>query len=263
VGLFRGFLAPFRGGAFIARKGLWAYLVLPVLLDLALGVATIYFVQGYLRQESYVSAPLATTPVVGGAILVILTALASAIIFLIFQPILTAVFCDRLCERVEEQVRGSAPKVPFFASTGRAIVHGILKAALYGIAVAVGFFLFGFGLGVGSLFGVALGGLFLAYDGFDYPLARRGATFGKKWAYLVRHPAQTIGFGAGATLLYLVPLAFLVAPPFVAAGATILFVESGEAEAEAGKGAGKPAAGAAEPTATEQDGGKAVAKPGA
>ena len=70
---------------------------------------------------------------------------------------------------------------------------------------------------------MALAGLFIAYDGFDYPLSRRGASFGKKWAYLASHPAQTIGFGVGATLLYLVPLAFFVAPPFVAAGATMVF----------------------------------------
>src|SRR5947207_11970084 len=80
--------------------------------------------------------------------------------------------------------------------------------------------------GIGAIVGLALAGLFIAYDGFDYPLSRRGASFGEKWRYLVTHPAQTIGFGAGATLLYLVPLALFVAPPFVAAGATMVFVES-------------------------------------
>jgi uncharacterized protein involved in cysteine biosynthesis len=79
--------------------------------------------------------------------------------------------------------------------------------------------------GVGSLVGVGLGAIFLAYDGFDYPLSRRGATFGKKWAYLARHPAQTLGFGLGSTILYLIPLAVFVAPPFVAAGATLVFLE--------------------------------------
>ena len=74
--------------------------------------------------------------------------------------------------------------------------------------------------GIGAIAGVALAGLFIAYDGFDYPLSRRGASFGKKWAYLATHPAQTIGFGVGATLLYLIPFALFVAPSFVAAGAT-------------------------------------------
>jgi len=84
--------------------------------------------------------------------------------------------------------------------------------------------------GIGAIAGVALAGLFIAYDGFDYPLSRRGASFGRKWAYLATHPVQTIGFGMGATLLYLVPFALFVAPSFVAAGATALFVEGGEDE---------------------------------
>ncbi len=199
-----------------------------------------FYVQRYLREESYVANPMANTPVVGWLILIGLTVLASAIIFLIFQPVLTAVFCDRLSERVERDVKGSAPTAAFLASTGRAIVHGILKAALYGIAVAVGFFLFGFGLGFGSLFGLALGGLFIAYDGFDYPLSRRSATFGKKWAYLALHPGQTIGFASGATVLYLIPFAVFVAPPFVAAGATLAFLES-EGGAQTGQADGRPA----------------------
>src|SRR5262249_40286933 len=69
--------------------------------------------------------------------------------------------------------------------------------------------------------GLGLGALFLAYDGFDYPLARRGLGFGAKWAYLARHPGLTIGYGIGTTLLYLVPLAFVVAPPCAAAGAPL------------------------------------------
>ena len=32
--------------------------------------------------------------------------------------------------------------------------------------------------GIGAIVGVALAGLFIAYDGFDYPLSRRGASFG-------------------------------------------------------------------------------------
>jgi len=104
-------------------------------------------------------------------------------------------------------------------------VHGLLKLVLYGLALVVGLGLTAVS-GIGSLVGVGLGALFLAYDGFDYPLSRRGASFGKKWAYLARHPAQTLGFGLGATLLYLIPLAVFVAPPFVAAGATLVFLEA-------------------------------------
>jgi len=176
------------------------------------------------------------------------------------------VFADRLCGRVEKLERGIAPEAPFFASTAQAIVHGLLKLVLYAIALVTGLALTAV-TGIGSLVGLGLAALFLAYDGFDYPLARRGATFGAKWAYLVRHPVQTIGFGAGSTLLYLIPFAFLVAPPFAAVGATLVFLEAearsgkdGKTPGQDGKPTGpetgtttpeKPVSGAASPPAVE------------
>ncbi len=247
MGFVRGFLAPFRGGIYVARRGLWAYLVVPILLDLALGIAAIYGAQHYWRQEPIVAEPLVHNPVIGWLILIGLSLLVGAVIFLVFQPLLVAVFNDRLCGRVEKNERGSSPEAPFFASTGQALVHGLLKLVLYVIALVVGFALTAVTV-VGGLVGVGLAALFLAYDGFDYPLARRGASFGAKWAYLVRHPAQTVGFGLGATMLYLVPFAFLIAPPFAAVGATLAFLD---AEAKAGRKAGQAAPSAAGKPAAE------------
>jgi CysZ protein len=223
--LLRGFLAPFRGGGLIARHRLWHYLVLPLLLNLALGIAALFLAGRYWREEAFVGEQLIKAPAVGWLILVVLTIVSGVVLFLVAQPLLSAVFSDRLSERVERQLRGSAPTAPFFASTGRALAHGLLKLVLYALAMLMAFVLSLWTAGIGAIAGVALAGLFIAYDGFDYPLSRRGASFGKKWAYLATHPAQTIGFGAGATLLYLVPFALFVAPSFVAAGATALFVE--------------------------------------
>jgi uncharacterized protein involved in cysteine biosynthesis len=78
---------------------------------------------------------------------------------------------------------------------------------------------------VGGGLGLALYAIFLAFDGFDYPLSRRGISFGGKWRYLARHPAQTLGYCAGASALYLVPLAAIVAPSFAAVGATLVYLE--------------------------------------
>jgi uncharacterized protein involved in cysteine biosynthesis len=231
VGFFRGFLAPFRGGLYVSRHRLWPYLLLPLVLDLALGAATMFASARYWREE--LASTLTTSPVIGWIFLAVMTVLGGIVLFLVAQPILLAVFTDRLSERVERSVRGTAPTVPFIASTGRALVHGLLKLVLYGIALLVGLGLTAL-TGVGSLVGVGLGAIFLAYDGFDYPLSRRGATFGKKWAYLARHPAQTLGFGLGSTILYLIPLAIFVAPPCVAAGATLVFLEV-DGGAKAGK----------------------------
>jgi uncharacterized protein involved in cysteine biosynthesis len=237
VGLVRGFLAPFRGGAFIARNRLWHYLVLPVLLAVALGVTTMILAGHYWREEQWVGEQLVKAPAIGWLVLVVLTVLSGAVLFLVTQPVVSAVLSDRLSERVERQLRGSAPSAPFFSSAGRALAHGLLKLVLYGLAMVAAVVLSLWTAGIGAVVGVALAGLFIAYDGFDYPLSRRGASFGKKWAYLALHPGQTIGFGCGATLLYLIPFGLFVAPSFVAAGATLAFVESEGAGAQGGSGA--------------------------
>jgi len=232
VGLFRGFVAPFRGGVFIARRRLWAYLVAPVLLDMALGVGTLFAAARYWRAEGFVGEQLAKAPAVGWLILAVLTLVSGVVLFVVAQPIVSAAFSDRLSDRVEREVQGQAPSPKLLASVGRALAHGLLKLVLYGMAMLVGFVLSLWTAGIGALAGIMLSAIFLAYDGFDYPLSRRGVTFGGKWAYLAVHPAQTLGFGLGATLLYLIPFALFVAPPFGAAGATLAFLD-GEAPKKA------------------------------
>jgi CysZ protein len=221
-GLYNGFLAPFRGGLYVARQGLWRFLVLPILVNLALAAGALWAAATFWREE--LSQNLTSSPVLGWIFLVVVTALGGVVVFVVLQPVLGAVFNDRLSERVEVKVRGSAPSAPFLASTGRALLHGLLKLFFYAIALTVGLVLTAI-TGIGSLAGVGLGVLFLAYDGFDYPLSRRNLGFGAKWAYLARRPGLTLGYGLGATLLYLVPLAFVVAPPFAAVGATLAFLE--------------------------------------
>ena len=201
------------------RQRLWAYLFVPLLLNLALAAGALWAASVYWRQE--LNQHLTHSPVLGWLFLVVTTALGGIVLFVALQPVLGAIFNDRLSEKVEALVRGT---VPFFASTGKAVVHGLLKLLLYAVALVTGLALTAV-VGVGVPVGLGLGALFLAYDGFDYPLARRGLGFGAKWGYLARHPGLTVGYGIGTTLLYLVPLAFVVAPPCAAAGATLAFLD--------------------------------------
>jgi uncharacterized protein involved in cysteine biosynthesis len=225
VGFVRGFLAPFRGGAYVANRGLWRYLILPVVLGAALAGAAAVLVGRYWRAEPWMADLLEKTPTLGWIALVVFTGLGALVLFLVAQPLFVSVFLDRLSERVERDVRGKAPVAPLLASTVRALVHALLKLALYGVALAVGLLLTAL-TGVGSIVGVGLAAVFLAYDAFDYPLSRRSASFGAKWSYLARNPLQTIGFAIGATVLYLIPLALFVAPAFSAVGATLAFLDA-------------------------------------
>jgi uncharacterized protein involved in cysteine biosynthesis len=205
------------------RHPLKRYLLVPFLLGLGLAGATMFAARRYWSQE--LASMVSSTPVLGQFFLAIMTVIGGVVLFLIAQPLLLAVFSDQLSERVERDVLGKAHTVPFLTSTGRALVHGLLKLVLYGIALVVGLGLTAVTGGLGSLIGIALGGLSLAYDGFDYPLARRGASFGAKWAFLARNPGLTVGYGIGATVLYLIPLAVFVASPFAAVGATLAYID--------------------------------------
>jgi len=224
MGLFRGFFAPFRGGLYVLRHPLKRYLLVPFVLSVALAIVTMIAARRYWSQE--LASVVSGSPVLGNFFLGIMTVVGSVVLFLIAQPLLLAVFSDQLSERVERDVLGKAHTVPFLTSTGRALVHGLLKLVLYGIALVVGLGLTAVTGGLGSLIGIALAALSLAYDGFDYPLARRGASFGAKWAFLARNPGLTIGYGVGATVLYLIPFAVFVASPFAAVGATLAYIDT-------------------------------------
>jgi len=234
MGFFRGFLAPFRGGLYVLRHPLKRYLIIPFALSVALAVGAMYKVHGWLAADLRGPNPLfhAAAPI-DTLVIGILTLLGGVILFLIGQPILNAVFVDRLSERIERDVMGTVPEAPFWKSVAQALMHGLLKLLFYGIALVTSMLLFSATGGLGVLIGMALGGLSLAYDGFDYPLARRGASFGAKWAFLARNPALTIGYGIGASILYLIPFAVFVASPFAAAGATLAYIDMEKAAAPA------------------------------
>jgi len=228
MGLFRGFFAPFQGAAFLAREKMLHLVILPVLLNLGLAVGAAWAAAKWVRPELARGTGTAATSGLGTVFFVALTVLGALVLFVVFQPLLGAVFNDYLSERVERQVASNSgadvPRPRFFASVGRALSHGVLKLVLYGLAVVLGLLLTP--AGIGPIVGVSLGALFLAYDGFDFPLSRRSAGFSAKWRYLALHPAQTIGYGLGATFLYFVPLALVVAPPLAAAGATLVYLET-------------------------------------
>jgi CysZ protein len=231
--IVRGFVAPFRGALFVARHGLWGYLVAPVLINLALvvlaGWAGGRWGTGWLDLDVGTSA----VSVAGRMLVWLAVALVALVLFLVLQPILTGPFVDLLSEKCERIVRGHAPSPGVMRAAVLAVGHGALKSGLY--VAALGFTLVAGALtGVGAVIGAVVYAAFIAFDAFDYPLARRNVSFMGKWRYLLSRPGQTVGYCCGAVLLYLVPLlvswvvpwAAVVAPAFAAVGATLLHLDS-------------------------------------
>lgn len=223
MGFFRGLWAPFRGVAFVAQHGLWAYIVAPFFLNAALIGGTM--VLGVHIARTRLAPAVLATSTLANIGLWVMAAFFALVLFVVVQPVLGAPFLDALSEKVEVLVRGGHPRVGFWTSVWRSLVHGALKLLCYALALAV---VLGLGAltGIGGGIAAALSAVMLAYDGFDYPLARRNASFGRKWQYLVLHPGQTLGYCVGASLLYLVPPALVVAPAFAAVGATLAFLDT-------------------------------------
>ncbi len=229
VGFVRGFLAPFRGGAFVLRHRLWHYLVLPIMLDVALAVSRRVPGRALLarRRRSSVSSCI-KAPAVGWLILVVLTVRRRRWCFS-WWPSRSCSPCSPIgCPSGSSaSVRGTAPTAPFLASTGRALVARPaqarpLRAGARGWRSAL-----------------------TADDRASVP-GRRGARRSLPRVRRVRLPAlpsrarasarsgptscgtprRRSAYGLGATLLYLIPFAIFVAPPFAAVGATLVFVEA-------------------------------------
>jgi len=216
VGLFRGIWAPFRGALFVARHKLWWHVLLPFIINLVLAVGAGLFaadlVQSQLEYEGFWQW-----------IAVIVVAL---LLFIFGQPVIAAPFVDILTEKVEVIVTGKTESMSLVKSIFLALWHGLLKSGLYAVGLLVTAVLF-MTTGVGGLFGTVLTALFLAYDGFDYPLARRISGFRRKWRYLLlENPGQTLGYATGASVMFMVPFAALIAPPFAAVGATLAFLDA-------------------------------------
>lgn len=219
VGLVRGLWAPFRGAAFIARHGLWGYLALPVLANV-LVAALAGYLAFWATDRWFPSEPEGWAHVGKLAFAAFLTVPA----FLALYPLVSAPFVDLLSEKTEVIVKGGHPSAGFWAGAVQAVMHGAVKSALYLFAIGLANLLV-WVTGVGAVLALALGGLFLAFDGFDYPLARRKVSFLGKWRYLFAHPAMTAGYAVSTSFVFFVPFAFVIAPPLAAVGATLAFLD--------------------------------------
>jgi uncharacterized protein involved in cysteine biosynthesis len=229
MGLFRGLFAPLRGAIFIARHGLLGYLIAPFFLNAGLAALTVWLGLHVVRGN-IATGVFADWPTLTGTLLVIVGGLVGILLFVSLQPVVGAPFVDLVSEKTEAVVRGRVPSVGFLRAAAVSLLHGLMKAALYALALGVTLLL-GAVTGFGGVLGMVLYAVFFAFDAFDYPLSRRGCSFGDKWSYLVSHPVQTLGFSIGATVFYLIPLAALVAPTFLAVGATLAYLDAEPREA--------------------------------
>src|SRR5690606_23942409 len=141
---------PFRALAFLARSsGLWGYIVLPILINLAVG-ATIYaglllaglrWVEGVVAGLPEWAVPLAFLL---QALLVIGLLIVTGFLLVRFGVLFGSPFYGKLSERIEQQQTGQAPPAEPLTAAGvardlwRSLAYELKKLAL---ALSVGLLL--------------------------------------------------------------------------------------------------------------------------
>lgn len=233
--LARGAHDVVRGFQFLNRHPrLWAYVIAPAIVTLALLVAGIAGLIHLVvtRIDGLIGALPGPLHGVAGALLwlalVAALAVGAWLVFVTVVGVVAGPFNELLSEAIEARVTGR-PAPPFSAV---AFARGALVGLVHGVrrlAVALAGFVIVVALGalpvVGTIAGAALAGWLAAraaaYDCYDAVLARRELRYRAKLAYLAHHRARSLGLGAAVAGLLVVPGLNLVALGLGAAGATL------------------------------------------
>lgn len=144
----------------------------------------------------------------------------------------TAPFAGVLSERAEHAHTGTKVTPQRWGQTialsARGLGQAILGVLLY-LAIAVPLFVLHWVVPVIApilwICGVVQTALFFAFDAFNEPLHRRGASFGGKWRFITTHLAESLGFGSGVALLMVVPFLSVIVTPVAVVGGTLLYLD--------------------------------------
>jgi CysZ protein len=163
---------------------------------------------------------------VGFALLVAFLLLA-VVTFVTLTNLIGQPFFERLSDQVERRL-GHPPAgvdAPWWRTLPRATVESVLLLALV-VAVNAPLFVLDLLPGLGQTVVPALqalaSGFLLSVELLAIPLQRRGLHLGERLRFAWRHRGAVTGFGVAAFLLFLVPLANVLAMPGSIVGGTLL-----------------------------------------
>jgi CysZ protein len=234
----------FRGMRLIFAPGIRTYVIVPLLVNVVLFSAIIYFgaaqfgelldwlLPDWLDWLTVVLLPLF---VVTALILVFFT-------FSLVGNLVAAPFNGLLAEAVECHITGEPiPSGGFkkmLAELGRTMVSELRKLAyivLWSIPVLLLFVIPGLNLAAPVIW-ILFGAWMLAISYVDYPMANHGLSFPEQRRQLGQRRFLALGFGGATMFALAIPLVNFLVIPAAVAGATVLWVERLEAGAAPGNG---------------------------
>ena len=163
--------------------------------------------------------------------------------FLLTGNILAAPFNDEIAGRTLVLLSGKAlPETDggigaILAEAGRTVVQELKKIALYLLLQIPTLLLLLIpvaGSVLSTAWGLYITWWFFSLDYLDYPMTRLGMVWADKRAWVAKHRAMSLGFGAAVSAMLFIPFLNLLALPACVVAATVLYhrVESQEAPAE-------------------------------
>lgn len=224
-----GFFLPFQGLRLVLAPGLRRFVIVPLLTNIAVFAALAYFGAGYFDDfmtrwlPSHEWLQFLRWPL--WIVFALAYALALFFGFTLLANLVAAPFNGILAARVEEKLTGTAPPddetsllrgaLPaLLAETGK-IVYFLTRA----IPLLILFLVPGVNV-VASVIWLLFGFWFLAVEYADYAMANHLLKPGEQRRRLRGRRFKSLAFGAGVTVLMLIPVLQFAAMPAAVAGAT-------------------------------------------
>jgi CysZ protein len=229
-----GFFLPFQGLRLIFSPGLRRFVAIPLLLNILIFASLAYIAGTYFDAFMDRWLPSQSWLEFLRWFLWLLFAVAYALAlfygFTMIANLIAAPFNSILAARVEEKLTGTRPAdadESLLKAVGPAIA-GELGKILYFASRAIPLLLLFFvpGLNILVSIGWVLFGLwFLAIEYADYPMGNHAIKPKAQRQHLRRKRFKSLAFGAGVTVMMLIPILQFAAMPAAVAGATRLWVD--------------------------------------
>jgi len=233
---------PVRGAAFmldglalLSRPGLKRYVVIPFLINLGVfGAAVWYGIARFGDAVTWMERQLPSWLHWLDWLLWPLFVLALLMIvfysFTLVANIMASPFNGLLAEKAEALLTGRALDEPIdYPKLIRELPVTVLdeiKKVLYAILWSIPFLILAFVVPVvGPLIWFLFTGWMLAVQYSDFPMGNHGLLFRDQRACLRERPLTSLGFGAAAASLTLIPVLNFIAMPAAVAGATRMWVD--------------------------------------
>lgn len=234
LSIISGFFLPFQGLRLVFGAGLRRFVLVPLALNILVFAALAYLAGSYfdvfMDQWLPTQEWLEFLRWILWALFAVAYALALFYGFTMIANLIAAPFNSILAARVEEKLTGEAPQdadESLLKALGPAVT-GELGKIIYFVSRALPLLLLFLIPGLNVLVTIAwvLFGLwFLAIEYADYPMGNHAIKPGEQRTHLRRKRFKSLAFGAGVTVMMLIPVLQFAAMPAAVAGATRLWVD--------------------------------------